>query len=399
MAQGPRRKARARLLGRGAVPDVTRTSPMMVRRGLGAQQASIAIAIIAGVVALHLAKPAVVPVLFAVTFALLLSPAVDWLQRRRVPRALASALVVLAVVATLAACANAVWDPGRKWLDSAPGTLQTLERKLHPVRHFLAKVESVSDQAGRMAGPTEVPAAPAPAQARADAKGLIASTQAWIVAVTATLILTCFLLVDGPAMLERIEQRTAAGSNRRRMLRLANAVRIDVGRYFGAVTLSSLVLGTGTTLAMYWLGMPNPLLWGALAFALNFIPYAGPAMTLVLLTVVALVSFDGAGKAVAVAGTYLVLTTLEGQLLQPVLVGRRLAMSPVTVVLGLWFGGWLWGVAGVALALPIMVAVKTAVNIGRDASFGEGRVEPVDAAAGSDINRLQEMSRNGRSSV
>jgi predicted PurR-regulated permease PerM len=382
---------------------------MMVRPGLGAQAPSgasvwsrgaqlacIAIAIVAGIVGLHLSKAALVPVLFAVTFALLLSPAVDWLQRRRVPRALAAALVVLSVMATIAACANAVWDPGRKWLDSAPGTMQLLERKLYPVRHFLAKVESVSDQAGRMAGPVEVPAAPAAPQSRPGAQRLVASTQEWIVAVTATLILTYFLLVDGPAMLERIGQRTAAGSSRRRMLRLANAVRIDVGRYFGAVTLSSLVLGTGTTLAMYWLGMPNPLLWGAMAFALNFIPYAGPAVTLVLLTMVALVSFDGAGKAAAVAGTYLVLTTLEGQVLQPVLVGRRLAMSPVTVVLGLWFGGWLWGVAGVALALPIMVAVKTAANIYRDASPAKGGAVSADVPAVSDSDEGAQVTRSGR---
>jgi predicted PurR-regulated permease PerM len=350
----------------------------------GVRNACIAIAAVAVIFGLHLARPAIVPVLFAVAFALLLSPAVDALQRRRVPRELAAALVVLSVVALFAGCANAVWDPGREWLDSAPSTMRTLERKLQPVRHFLAKVESVSDQAERMAGPAAAPAAPAPAQARRDARDLVASTQEWIVAVVATLVLTYFLLVDGPSILERIEQRMAAGSRRRRMLRLANAVRIDVGRYFSAVTLSSLVLGIGTTLAMYWLGMPSPLLWGAIAFALNFIPYAGPAVTLVMLTVVALVSFDGAGKAVAVACTYLVLTTLEGQILQPLLVGRRLAMSPVAVVLGLWFGGWLWGVAGVVLALPVLVAVKTAVNIHRDASFRESRIASARVAAGSD---------------
>jgi predicted PurR-regulated permease PerM len=105
--------------------------------------------------------------------------------------------------------------------------------------------------------------------------------------------------------------------------------------------------------------MPNALLWGVIAFVLNFIPYAGPATTLVLLTVVALVSFDGLGKAFAVAGSFLVLTGIEGQLLQPVLVGRRLDLSPLVVLLSLWFGGWLWGIAGVALAVPLLVSVKS----------------------------------------
>jgi predicted PurR-regulated permease PerM len=118
------------------------------------------------------------------------------------------------------------------------------------------------------------------------------------------------------------------------------------------------MLGIATTVTMYWLGMPNPLLWGVVAFVLNYVPYAGSAATLALLTVVAVVSFDGLGKALAVAGCYLVLTTVEGQFVQPILVGRRLDVSPLVVFLSLWFGGWLWGIAGVALAVPLLVAAK-----------------------------------------
>jgi predicted PurR-regulated permease PerM len=125
------------------------------------------------------------------------------------------------------------------------------------------------------------------------------------------------------------------------------------------MAISSVVLATGTAVTMHLLGMPNSLLWGVIAFVLNFIPYAGPATTLSLLTVVALVSFDGLGKAVAVAGSFLVLTGIEGQILQPVLVGRRLDLSPLVVLLSLWFGGWLWGIAGVALAVPVLVSIKS----------------------------------------
>ncbi len=124
------------------------------------------------------------------------------------------------------------------------------------------------------------------------------------------------------------------------------------------MTLSNLLLGLGTVATMHWLGMPNALLWGAVAFVLNFVPYAGSAVTFVLLTAVALVSFDGLGPAFVVAGTYLALTTLEGQILQPVLVGRRLDVHPLVVLLSLWFGGWLWGIAGVVLAMPLVVSAK-----------------------------------------
>jgi predicted PurR-regulated permease PerM len=109
---------------------------------------------------------------------------------------------------------------------------------------------------------------------------------------------------------------------------------------------------------MMWCGMPNPFLWGTMAGILNFIPYAGSTATLIVLTVVAIVSFDGLGQVIAVAGSYLGLATVEGQFVQPLLVGRRLRLNPMLVFLALWFGGLFWGVAGIILATPTLVALK-----------------------------------------
>src|SRR5262245_37819890 len=118
-----------------------------------AQQACVVLATLAVIAAMHVARAAVVPVLFAIVFALLLSPAVDWLRRLRMPRALGSALVLLALATVLAVSANAVWEPARNWLDTAPATMWTLERKLRPLTRFIAKIESVSNQAGQIATP------------------------------------------------------------------------------------------------------------------------------------------------------------------------------------------------------------------------------------------------------
>jgi predicted PurR-regulated permease PerM len=109
---------------------------------------------------------------------------------------------------------------------------------------------------------------------------------------------------------------------------------------------------------MMWCGMPNPLLWGTMAGVLNFFPYIGSTTTLIVLTIVAFVSFDGLGHVFAVAGSYLALATLEGQVVQPLLVGRRLELNPMLVFLALWLGGLFWGVAGIILATPTLVALK-----------------------------------------
>jgi predicted PurR-regulated permease PerM len=117
-------------------------------------------------------------------------------------------------------------------------------------------------------------------------------------------------------------------------------------------------LGFATAFAMMWCGMPNPFLWGTMAGLLNFIPYVGSTTTLIVLTVVAIVSFDGLGRVMAVTGSYLALATIEGQFVQPLLVGRRLRLNPMLVFLALWFGGLFWGAAGIILATPALVALK-----------------------------------------
>jgi predicted PurR-regulated permease PerM len=334
--------------------------------GRPAQQAVLMIAIILLIGSLHLARSAIVPVLFAIFLALLLSPAVNALARLRVPRALGAAIVMASLVATVGLALNATWRPARGWLETAPTTLRTLERKLRPVTRLIAKVESVSQQAGRV---TDLSAAAEDVQGRPASaipdKTAMQNTQDWLIATVTMLIVTYFLLAGGPSMLVRLGAAWSGGATGTRLLQLATTISEDLGRYFATVTLSNLLLGLATTATMHWLGMPNPLLWGGVAFLLNYVPYAGSAVTFTLLTVVALVSFDGLGKAFAVAGTYLALTTIEGQIVQPVLVGRRLDVHPLIVLLSLWFGGWLWGIAGVALAMPLIVTAKAlAIELG-----------------------------------
>ena len=339
-------------------PPPAAVPPVPPARSQRVRYAVIVLAGVALVGGLKFAQTAIVPVLFAVFLALVLSPIVELLVRHRVPRIAAATLVMALLLAAVGAMLSATWKPARSWLDTAPATFAELERKLRPVVKFIAKVESVSSQAERMTTPDPAQHEK-PTPVSVEPKGFVQSTQEWIIAIVSMVFLTLFLLGTDLAALG---QNGPPGAPWRGAGSIFLRVRGELGRYFAAVTVSNLVLGVGTTVTMYWLDMPNPLLWGLIAFVLNFVPYAGSATTLGLLTVVALVSFEGVGQAVWVAGTYLLLTTLEGQVLQPVLVGRRLDISPPVVLLGLWFGGWLWGVPGVALAMPMLVSVKAAAQ-------------------------------------
>jgi predicted PurR-regulated permease PerM len=142
------------------------------------------------------------------------------------------------------------------------------------------------------------------------------------------------------------------------MLKVIGAVRTEVSRYYVSIALINLGLGLGTAVITKLLGMPNPLLWGAIAAILNFVPYVGPAITLVLLTIVAFVTFENIGHVAAVAGSFLAFATIEGQLVQPLVVGRRLELNPLIVFLSLWFWGWFWGIPGIIIAVPSLIVLK-----------------------------------------
>lgn len=173
-------------------------------------------------------------------------------------------------------------------------------------------------------------------------------------------VLTLLLLSAGPPTLARMMAAVGGNLQAVHVLKTIDAVRVEVGRYYGTLALINLSLGTATAVTMGLLHMPNPVLWGALAAVLNFIPYLGSAVTLLVVSVVALVSFDSIPHALLVAASYLALATIEGQIVEPVFFGRRLDINPIVIFITLWFGGWLWGVAGVMFALPVLLAIKVA---------------------------------------
>jgi predicted PurR-regulated permease PerM len=184
------------------------------------------------------------------------------------------------------------------------------------------------------------------------------ATGSVLAALLTFVVVTLFLLAGGPPMLARMTAAFADDLHASHVLDVIEKVRAEVGRFYVTTALINLSLGCATTLAMMAWGMPTPYLWGVLAALLNFIPYAGPAVTLVIVTLVAIVSFDPLGQVLGVAGSYVLIAMVEGQVIQPLLVGRRLEVNPLLIFLALWFGGLFWGIAGIVLATPALVALK-----------------------------------------
>ena len=313
---------------------------------------------------LYFARGAFIPVALAVLFALLLSSPVEALHRKGLPRSVSALLILALFLGLVGGTVNLLWEPAQEWLVAAPRTSLIIQRKLGPVARVMDRIDGVTSRAGHLTdtGAGAAPAPPKAAPAPSESVGLLAETRIALVAAVTVVILTLFLLAAGPPVLARMSAAFASDTHASHVLRVIEAVRGEVGRYYATIALINVALGAATFGAMIVLGMPNPLLWGVLAGVLNFIPYVGSATTLIVLAIVALVSFDGVEHVLAVTGIYLALATIEGQVVQPLFVGQRHKLSPIIVFLSLWFGGWFWGVAGIVLAIPSLVALKVAAE-------------------------------------
>jgi predicted PurR-regulated permease PerM len=310
---------------------------------------------------LYTAHVAFVPVALACLFALVLSGPVEMLHGLHVPRSASAMLLLLIILGAAAGISNMLYEPAQHWFAEAPHTVKIIEKKIRPLAQFMNRVDALRNSAGNIGTP-EHPQTRAQAAASAPEESgpimLFDATRGAVLSTLTVFILTLFLLAGGPPMLARMTSALVSDLASAHVLSVIEHVRREVGRFYVTTALINVGLGLATGCLMMVCGMPNPFLWGTIAGLLNFIPYAGSTATLILLTLVALVSFDGLARVVAVAGSFLGVVIIEGQVIQPLLVGRRLQLNPMLVFLALWFGGLFWGIAGIVLAPPTLVALK-----------------------------------------
>jgi predicted PurR-regulated permease PerM len=308
---------------------------------------------------LYFARALLLPVVLAILFALLLAPVVRFLRRGRLPDPVGAALVLVLLLSGLGAGVYTLSDPAMEWLRKAPASLRAVEAKMRELKQPMTDVQRAAERLEAIAQAETSGRAREVVLQRPGLRELMASRTPYFVAgAVSTLVLLYFLLASGDLFLRKVVRMLPTLRNKIHAVEVGRSIQKEVGRYFFTISVINAGLGLATALALHLLGMPNPLLWGAMVMLLNFIPYLGPATSLVVLTMAALVSFDDLSRAWMVPGVFLALALVEGQFIQPILVGRRLSLNPVMVFLAFLVLGWLWGIAGMFTAVPILVAVK-----------------------------------------
>jgi predicted PurR-regulated permease PerM len=322
----------------------------------------------AGMTLLHFARDLMIPLLLAALLALVLSGIVERLRRIGVPRALSALLLLILICGATIGTLDALWTPAQRWMVNAPRVLRTVEHRLRPAQVVMREIDAITRRARAIADPDPgsappvVPAAPTPS---VSALELLAGTGSFAGELAVGLALALLLLAAGPARLAGMTAALVEDWQAHDAQRVIEAVRTELARYYGTLALINVAFGLVVGVMMWLFGMPNPMLWGVLAGVLNFIPYLGCAATLTILTLVSLVTFQELSHTLIVAASFLAAAGVEGHIVEPIFFGRRFQLNPIVIVLALWVGGWMWGIAGVVFTVPTLVAAKAAASHSR----------------------------------
>lgn len=306
------------------------------------------------------ARSVLIPVAIALVLYFILSPIVRALQRFvRLP-AVVGAGLVLAV--SLVLCSYGIYrlaEPAQEWMGRAPSSLRELRDKARRLRE---PVERVSEAAAEVENLTRMGddegGQEVVVQQPSLGDNLWLGTQRFVAGATATALLLYFFLASGERFFGKVLRLLA----RRRGLVSSDWLRgaeRQVSTYLATITTINVTLGVVVAAAMALLGLPNPILWGVMAAAVNFVPYLGPLVAAVILAFVSILTFEHLGRALAPPFVYVALTSFEGMLITPLVLGRRLSLSPVVIILWLFLWSWMWDIVGAFLAVPLLVIVKT----------------------------------------
>lgn len=339
------------------------------------------------------ARAFLMPVVLAVLLMLVFSPVRRQLERFGLPSGLAAVLIVGALVAGVIGGAASLARPASTWMERAPTIGFELRTRLGEIRGMTDGVQEAARQIEKITGGGEDPAVQ---RVKVENEGGIWAYAVTLPAVLAQMILTLvllfFLLASGDMFYEKLVHVMPSFTDKRRAIRIARDIERKLSRYLFTITLINASLGLAIGVAMWAFGMPNPALFGILAFLLNFIPYLGAVLGVAAALVVGILSLETLEQAFAVAGVYFLLTSLEGQFVTPYFVGRSLRLNTVVVFFMVTLFAWLWSVVGMLVATPLLVALRTfAEHVPALQGFGhflsargveqEGREERAEKAA------------------
>lgn len=322
---------------------------------------------------LQIAAPVLLPIVLSVLLFYMLDPIVDSIERRRIPRPLASTAVVVGLVAAIGAGGMFLWPQVESVVVKIPAGAAQLRASFRRQRTVqtdstLAKVKAAADALDSAAAEAGSSPTKTPGVLRVEVE------QPWRVSralwtgglgmlgiagqMLTVLFLTIFLLNEDDSFKRKLVHRMETLGSKRVTVNILNDIARQIKSFIWVQAFTSAVVALITGLVLWWLGVEEPAVWGLVAGVMNIVPYFGPLIVTVVLAVVAFLQFGTIEMAGLIAGVALAITTFEGMLLTPHLISRASSLNHVAIFLAIAFWSWAWGVPGMLLAVPMLITVK-----------------------------------------
>jgi len=333
----------------------------------------VIIAVLAGLFVLHWAKAVFIPFMLGLVFSYALSPVVNWMESRRIPRALGAGVLILGLLGAMGTTAYSLSDDAMRLVESLPAAAQKFRQAIKTRQGGTGgTLETVQKAATQIEQVTQETSVPAPTRgvtrvtvepARFNIKDYLWSGTIGLATLlgqmTVVVFLTYFLMVSGDTFRRKLIKLAGPSlSSKKITLQALHEITAQIQRYLQVQLATSAMVGVLTGLALWAIGLENAVVWGIAAAVLNLVPYVGSLITAVASGAVAFLQFGSSNMALLVAGASVVIQTIEGNLVTPWLTSRASRMNPVAVFVGLLAWGWLWGIWGLLLGLPILMIIK-----------------------------------------
>ena len=300
------------------------------------------------------------PILLAAFFALIGNPILRGLRRLYVPRFLGAAGVLAGGIAAAILLGSLLADPAGDLFRQLPREMRQLAPKLRELARPVQEAKKGAENIARVAGGEEAGAVKVVRTEVNDPYRALTATPRMLASVLAVVLLTFFFMVYGDGLQKKVLGLLPSKQQKRLTVEILESIERELSRYVLTISVINGLLGLVFAGVLLGLGLPLPeaMMWGTLAGVLNYAPYVGPLVGVAASLLMGFVHFDDPLHALLPAGVYLLLHAIESQLVTPIVLGRRMALSPLVLILGLMVFGWLWGFIGLLLAVPLLACTK-----------------------------------------
>ena len=309
---------------------------------------------------MYFLRPVLLPVVLGLMLSYLFRPVVRAMAKMGVNPHVGAAILLVSLVALIGYGVSYLATPAAGWLEKAPYGLQQLQQKLLPLKKPMEKMAAASGEIEKLTASGAPGVASSVVEVRQNRMSdvLFGRTPEFLISTVLLLILLYFLLAYDAVFLGKVIKLMPTLKDKKRAVSIAHEIAAHVSKYLLTITLINIGLGTAVGSVVGFMGLSNPIMWGTMVALLNFVPYLGALTGILCMTIGAVLSFDNLGYAMAFPAVYLSIATIEGNFITPYVMGRSLTLNPVIILLSLTFWGWMWGIAGIILAVPILAAFK-----------------------------------------